>query len=202
MTIATWPESNPTPNYPLVITPEWRTMINEMDSGSEERTAKWMYAKYNVTVTYDYLSATQMKTLYAFYMACKGAKEAFYIYDLGLLCSVSNNHVDLYCGTGDGSNLWFDIPGRSTSSHSVKVAKVVQSSEDYTINTEGGGGGGSDRIVFDAGLAPAAGNIVDCSFTGYLRMRVRFANDQQSFDMFTMNYYRTGGIQLKGLGPA
>jgi hypothetical protein len=41
--------------------------------------------------------------------------------------------------------------------------------------------------------------VITCDFTGILRIPVRFAEDSLSFEMFTMSYFRHGGIKLHGL---
>jgi len=196
--MATYPE-DPTPIYPLTLRPTWKTLISKVGTGGEQRRQKSLFPVYDVIVKYTRLSAADAKTIWEFYMDRKGAFEAFYIYDLSLLASVSFNHVDQYCGTGDGSTDIFDIPGRSTSSQTVYVNGVQQSTPtDYSILT-GGGESSSDRIDFVA--APAEGEVITCDFTGFLRIRARFMYDQLSREMFyeaAFNY----GVELKGLKAA
>jgi len=196
--MATFPE-DPKPIYPLIVTPKWRTLISTAGTGKEQRRGKALFAVYDVTVQYKALSATGCKTLWEFYMARKGAYEAFYIYDLALLAEVAFNHDTLYCGTGDGTTDIFDIPGRSTSSQTIYVDGVEQSTPaDYSILT-GGGESNSDRVDFVS--APASGSIITCDFTGYLRIRARFLYDELSRELFLRNLFQYG-IELKGLKPA
>jgi len=193
--VATFPES-PIPIYPLVIEPEWQTVISGFDGGGEQRRQKQLFPKYNVAVQYDALSETAMQTLWAFYMARKGAYEAFYIYDLSLLASISPNYDGQYVGTGDAATDIFDIPGRSTSSQSVYIDNVLQTiTTDYSILT-GGGESSSDRIDFVS--APAAGEVITVDFTGYLRIRARFLEDKLPRELFMTNLFRYG-VKLKGL---
>ena len=195
--MAIFPES-PKPKYPLIVTPTWKTLISTVGTGIEQRKQKALFPKYNVTVRYDVLSAVNAKTLWAFYMARKGAFEAFYIYDLALLASVAFAHTDEYCGTGDAVIDIFDIPGRSTSSHDVYVDGIAQTDPgEYSVLT-GGGVGSSDRIDFVT--APGEGAIITVDFTGFLRMRVRFMYDELDRETFTTNLFRYG-IELKGLAP-
>ena len=195
--MATFPES-PKPKYPLIVTPTWKTLISIVGTGNEQRKQKALFPKYNVTVRYDVLSSTNAKILYAFYMARKGAFEAFHIYDLALLANIAFNHTDEYCGTGDAAQDIFDIPGRSTSSHTVYADGIEQGDPaEYSVLT-GGGAGSSDRVDFVT--APGEGAIITASFTGFLRMRVRFMYDELDRETFTTNLFRYG-IELKGLGP-
>lgn len=196
--MATWPESNPAPRHSLIIEPEFNTLLSGFDGGGEQRRQKQLYPKYNVFVSYPNISIAEARTLWEFYMARKGAYEAFYIYDLALILGHSFNHVGEYCGTGDGSTTIFDIPGRSTSSQTI-YAGGVDVNSSTTILT-GGGTSSSDRVQFDA-AAPAAGVIVTSDFTGYLRMRVKFAEDKLSREVFHYKLYAYG-IRLKGLSPA
>jgi uncharacterized protein (TIGR02217 family) len=196
--MSTFPE-DPKPIYPLVITPRFNTVVSGMDSGSEERTAKWLFPKYDTTVKYHGLSASDVQILWNFYLSRKGAYEAFYIYDLALLASIAKSHVGQYVATGDGATDTFDIPGRSTSSHTVYIDNVEQTvTSDYSISY-GGGASGSDQVVFVS--APAEGEVVTVDFTGYLRIRCRFAQDNLSFDLFQTVLFSTG-IELKGLAAA
>lgn len=194
--MATFPESSPSPRYPLVVEPEFNTLISGFDGRGEQRRKKSLYPKYNVTVKYDNISVAEAKTLWEFYIARSGAYEAFYIYDLALLLEHSFNHVGEYCGAGDGSTTIFDIPGRSTSSRTVYSDGV-----DVTSNVSfltGGGSSNSDRVQFNT--APTAGKIITIDFTGYLRMRVRFLEDKLSREIFIYNLYAYG-IRLQGLSP-
>lgn len=193
--MATFPESNPAPQYPLVVEPELNTLISNKDGGGEQRRQKLLYPKYNVAVRYKTISPAEASTLWEFYLARKGSYEAFYIYDLVLLMGIAFNHVGEYCATGDGALVVFDIPGRSTSSQIIYVDGVDETS-NITI-LYGGGASNSDRVQFDV-AAPSAGAIITVDFTGFLRMRVRFLEDKLPRTIFNYNMFRYG-IKLKGL---
>ena len=196
--MATWPESDPTPQYPLDITPRFKTLVSELDSGNEQRRIKQEFPVFDVLVTYDLLSKADMDTLYAFFMARKGRSEAFYIYDIAdALIVTTTAYTDLYVGTGDGSTPTFDIPGRSTSSQTLYVDGVEDGSASFLT---GGGASESDRVTPVS--TPNNGAILTVDFTGILRMRVRFDQDMMSRSLFEHIYYRTGGIKLHGLRAA
>lgn len=188
-----FPDS-PAPIFPVVIQPEWKTLIAGEDSGKEQRRQKWLYAKYNAKLLFSPLSKTEFQTLWDFYQARKGAAEAFYFYNIDTI-----NLDGLYVGTGDDSTEVFDIPGKSTSSQSIYIDGVLQTlTTDYVILT-GGGDGNSDRVDFVS--APASGEVITCDFTGYLRLRCRFADDTMDREWFAAAVYKTG-LDLKGLAPA
>jgi len=196
--MATFPES-PAPIYPLLVTPVFNTRIAETDGGQEQRRQKLSFPKFDVTAKYSHLTASEFQTLWDFYMARKGAYEAFYIYDLALLDSLSFSQSGLYAGTGDGATEVFDIPGRSTSAVTVYVDGVSKTlTTDYVLLT-GGGASSADRIDFVA--PPDAGEIITVDFTGYLRIRARFKADLLSRSMFKYLLFSTG-IELKGLAAA
>lgn len=178
--------TTPIPIYPLTITPTWNTAISK--NGTQRR-GRWMYAKYDVTVKYTALDSTGSKILWAFYMARKGALEAFYIIDYDVY-----DHVGLYLGTGDASTTIFDIPGQSTSSRTLYVNGAETATGFAYLS--GGGDGSSDRVEFST--APALGAILTIDFTGYLRIKCRFANDnldRVNFMTTLMEY----GMEMTGL---
>jgi len=189
--MAVFPE-NILPVYPVLIEPEWHTLISNFDDGSEQRRQKSLYARYNVRLQYKSLSAANAQTIWDFYMARRGAFEAFYFFDPSPTIGITTSHTGLYVGTGNGSTDIFDLPGKSTSSQTVYVDGY---SPSYSILT-GGGAGSADRVDFVA--APGEASSISCDFTGSLRIRCRFAHDKLSKELFMTVLYNYG-IELKGL---
>jgi len=195
---STFPAS-PVPKEPVLITPRFKTLISDFESGGEQRRQKWLYAKYDVQIAFPLLEMSDIQTLWDFYMARKGAYEAFWFFDPRPGLGMTVAHDGLYVGTGDGATEVFDLPGKSTSSQTIYVDGVEQTvTTDYVILT-GGGDGSADRVDF-VGI-PNAGEIITCDFTGELRMRVRFAADGLNLELFTL-MLQTVGIQLIGLAAA
>ena len=193
--MAVWPESSPSPVYPLIVTPRWKTDIVELGGGNEQRRAAWLFPKFDVVVNYYGLTAAHAQTLWQIYMARKGAYEPFYIYDLTVITSLTfAQATPLYCATADGTTTIYDIPGRGTSSQTIYVDGVEDGSASVL---SGGGDGGSDRASW--GTAPAEGSIISATFTGYLRMKVRFEQDALSREMFDYQLFTYGAISLKGV---
>jgi len=87
--------------------------------------------------------------------------------------------------------------GKNTSSQTIYIYGTEQTS-GYSILI-GGGNSASDRVEFTS--PPADGSIITCDFTGYLRMRCRFAYDKLPRELFTTMRFNYG-VELKGLGPA
>jgi hypothetical protein len=207
--------TSPVPSWPYDIKVRWNTTVSAFDSGKEQRRQKNLYPKYDVTLTYPVLTEANMQILWNFYMARKGTYEAFYFYSLEIAA-----WTGCYIGIGDGTTVTFDLPGKSTSlvdmySNGVKMlagitdlimegGDTIITEDDDTLITDGTGqytlltGGGdcsADRVTFTT--APAANALITCDFTGYLRIRCRFA-EELSRSSFTAALYQTG-IKLKGL---
>ena len=127
--MAVWPESAPSPVYPLIVSPRWKTDIVELGGGNEQRRAAWLFPKFDVQVNYYGLTAAHAQTLWQFYMARKGAYEAFYIYDLTVMQSITfAQATPLYVATADGTTTIYDIPGRGTSAQTIYVDGVADGS--------------------------------------------------------------------------
>lgn len=159
-----------------------------MESGVEQRRQKWTFPKFDVTLTWNVRAAANIQMLYTFYMARKGAYEAFYFYTYD-----TEKWAGLYVGVGDGTTTIFDLPGKTTSLRTVYINGVSTESLSYLT---GGGTESADRVQFDT--APAAGEIISCDFTGYMRIKCRFAEDGMDRKSFTSAIFSTG-LKLKGL---
>lgn len=180
----------PRPIDPVSITPTWKTIIKDADSSKEQRRQKWSFPKYDVQIRYGTINPrSAMQIIWDFYMARKGAAEAFSYFP-----RYTGAHKAQYVGYGDGATVILDLPGKSTSSQAIYIDGALQGA-GYSILT-GGGGEDSDRVQFDA--PPAVGELLTCDFTGYLRIRCRFAEDKMTEDHFFRTCFTTG-IKLKGL---
>lgn len=184
--------TSPAPSYPLIITQVWNTIITPFDSGAEQRRSKMSFPIFDVEMLFDPISKSELQTLWAFYQARKGAYEAFYLYTI----PVTEDFDALYVGVGDGATDVFDLPGKTTSSQSIYLNNALQSS-GYSILT-GGGEASADRVDFT--VAPTAGDVISCDFTGYMRIHCRFAEDSMSKEMFNYVLYKTG-LALTGVFP-
>lgn len=184
--------TTPVPQFPYDLVANWKTIISAFDSGKEQRRKKQLYAKYDVSLTYNVMTAANMALLWAFYQARNGSYEAFYFYTLE-----SEAWTGLFVGIGDAATVTFDIPGKTTSAQVIYINGVVQTTGHTHVT--GGGTESSDRITFDS--APALNAIITCDFTGYMRIRCRFDEDKMTKSRFAGALYRTG-LKLKGLAAA
>ncbi len=189
--MAEYPQS-PAWNYSYIIEPEWDTLISKLEGQNEQRRSRAAYPVYNVRLNYNHVDKTAFQAIWAFYMARRGAAEAFHFYPVE-----SDTYPEYsYVGIGDASNKIFDLPGKGVSSVSIYVNGVLSPS-GYSILT-GGGESNADRVEFTS--APAAGDVIECTFTGYLRIRCRFAQDKLTKEEMFKAMYKTA-IELKGLAP-
>lgn len=190
--MATFP-SDPVPIFPVTIEQEWKTVITGMDGQNEQRKQKSAFARYNATVKYTSLSKSEIRALWDFYRQRCGALEAFWFFDL-----VTDDWDGIYVAVSDGEATIWDLPGKSTSAQTIYL-NGAECPEGYYTILEGGGDGGADRIQSDIG-AWTAGMTITADFTGYLRCKVRFAQDKMTRELFTAALFTTG-LELKGLAP-
>lgn len=192
--MAKFPElSSIAPDEPEKTQLRWKTLISSFDDlGYETRKQKWLYPRRTITLQYTGHSKADGLTLWQFYLDRKGAYEAFN-YFLGY----SNTYEGEYVGTGDGSTVIFNLPAKNSSAYTVYKNGVGQSGGgvDYTF-AAGGGTDGADKITFVA--APAAGDRITYDFTGNLKIRCRFAEDNLDYDTFWDRAVNMG-IVLEGL---
>jgi hypothetical protein len=169
---------------------EYKTLISQFDGGAESRKQKYTYPRRNFSLSYKYLSKANALTLWDFYMERKGAYEAFYF-----VLPWTNTYTKEYVDSGDGSTVLFNAPSKSAASYDVYLDNVAQTvTTDYTVGSSGEES--TNQITFV--VAPNDGEKITFSFTGYLKVRVRFSEDMFSFQTFYDRLVNTG-VKLKGL---
>jgi hypothetical protein len=167
---------------------EWKTLISQFDEeGEEQRKQKWLYPKRNVTVRHAYITKAKARTIWQFYNARAGGYEAFNYY-----VPFADAYVSEYVGIGDATTTGFNLPCKDITTYTVFIGG---SSIAATVAT-GAGADGADHLRFST--PPADGAKITMSFTGRLKIRCRFAEDNLGFEQF-YNDLVTIGIKLKGL---
>ena len=195
--MSAFPEITSVPfGNPIIQELQFKTLITGFDDlGREQRKQKWLYPRRLITLKYNYITKVEAQTLFQFYITMGGAYQAFSFF---YPCPRGSNYSYLYeyVGTGDGSTLSFNAPSKLASSYTLYVDTASQEeSTDYDLTGEGGPDG-EDLIDFVA--APSYGERITFSFTGRLRVRVRFKEDKFAFEEFFDRLVSTG-IQLQGL---
>jgi len=182
-------------NYGVTISEEmqFKTLISDYDNlGQERRKRKWLYPKRNIVIQYEYISLTDARTIFQFYINRQGRYDAFTFFKVEV-----ETFENEYIGTGDDSTVLFNLPCKNSSARTIYVDGVEQTGggNDYTYSALGGTDG-CDEIDFIS--APASGERITINFTGQLKIRCRFKEDNMSFDTFN-NTLRNFGIEFQGL---
>ena len=170
---------------------EFRTLVSDFESGNETRKQKRLYPRRNFPLKYRHISKADALTVWQFFLDRKGSHEAFPFF-----LPTTNTYTGEYVGTGDGSTTTFNLPSKSAASYSVYLdGYELTETTDYTF-TSGGGADGADLLSLT--VAATDGVKITFGFTGYLKVRCRFAEDIFSFQTF---YDRlvSAGVTLKGL---
>lgn len=168
----------------------FRVLESEFDNDVESRKLKSLYPRRDLTISYDQLTLAQARTLWQFYQARHGRFEAF-----SFFYPDSDTYAGEYVGTGDGSTLVFNLPSMLASSYTVYIDSIAQTAgSNYTFTSQGGADG-ADKVEFTT--APSIGQRITFSFTGYLKVRSRFAESYLDFEIF-YNRLVTMGVGLKG----
>lgn len=190
--MSVWPALSSVPYIaPITKTIRTKTLISTVDSEKEFAKQKWLYPKRNWNLKYQGLTIAQARTLWQFFLSRKGQYTSFVIFD-----TVSDTYTQEYVGTGDGSATVFNLPSKNAASYTLYLNGVSQvESTDYDFYEEGGADG-EDKVVFTS--APTDTYPILWTFTGYLKGRVRFAQDDLSFEVFYSALVNTG-ITLRGL---
>lgn len=196
--MAKFPEMSDAPYaIPLKIEIEHKTLISNFDDlGAESRKQKWLYPKRNIYLAFNHITKAQAQTLWQFYLARLGSYEAFNFF-IPTMQDNPNSYDGEYVGTGDGATVIFNLPSRTSSARTLYVDSVAQTDggTDYTFSGLGGADG-ADKVTFTA--APASGTRVTLDFTGFLKIRCRFADDNLAWAEFFDRLVQSE-LKLKGL---
>jgi len=179
--------SGVTPINPLAQGIEFRTLLSEYDSGQVVTKQKRLFPRRSFPLQYQYLSLVEARTLWQFYLSRRGRHLPF-----NLFLAYADTYTGEYVGTGNGTGKIFNLPSKSATSRTIYVSGVATG---HTF-AAGGGEDGADKVTFST--APGAGQYITCDFTGRLKVRCKFAEDQMTFETF-FNRLVTTGLKLQGL---
>jgi hypothetical protein len=188
---------------PVSVNIRMKTLITPFDEeGEENRKQKWLYPKRDISMVYQALTKNDAETLWEFYIARGGPYESFSWFESTGL-GTPRTYTSEYVGTGDSTTLVFNLPAvESSASHTVYVGGTSAATTDYTFSA-GGGSDGEDKVTFIATStggpgAPTTTEKVTYSFTGRLKIRSRFADDNLSYQNF-FDRLVNSSIKLKGM---
>jgi hypothetical protein len=191
--MALFPEYDQIPYLPgIEIIPRFSTSISQLSGGQEKRRAKFTFPLYDLKISYELLTLADARVLWQFYKDRQGSFGSFYFY-----LPYLDTYEGEYCGTCDGTaNPVFDVPGKTITSYTVYSDGSPQAEDsDYTLD---GDGGVEEAAQITWIGTPNAGENITIDFTGYYRFKVRFEEDNLSFEVFAQKLIKMG-ISLVGV---
>ena len=171
-----------------------KTLTSQIEGGQKIRKQKQLYPERDITIKYraiinDTATAPYLRAFWQFHIDRGGSYETF-----SFFYPYSNTYVNEYVGIGHGTKI-FDLPARDSTSYTLKVNGTTKSPGiEYNFSGQAGADG-EDRIGFV--VAPASGEVITWSFTGNLKIRCNFKEDNLSMEDF-YNALITTGIELEG----
>lgn len=192
--MAAFPEITSVPfGNPVIEQIQFKTLITGFDElGREQRKQKWLYPRRLITLQYPYMSKSEAQILFQFFINMAGSYNAFSFFYPNPK-STPYSYIKEFIALGDGGTKIYGLPALYASNYTVYVNNA--STSDYAI-TPAGGSDGEDKITFTSYLNEGA--IATISFTGRLRVKCRFKEDNFTFEQFFDRLINTG-VQLQGL---
>ncbi|MBB76533.1 MAG: hypothetical protein CMJ75_18670 [Planctomycetaceae bacterium] len=193
--------------------PGFKTIINELPSGQEERVALWSGGRMQFNVAYGVRRTSQLATLQTFYRARQGAAYGFRYKDWSDFTSNSTDPSygsakgteDQVIGAGDGSTTTFQLRKTYTSGGESQIRNIFKpvtgtvevwvngaaqtEGVDFTVNTETG------IVTFSS--APSGGANITASFE--FDVPVRFDASADSVLSVSADAFDEGSIRDIGL---
>jgi hypothetical protein len=112
----TYPTS-PVPTYSYTKQIGYKTLVSAFENGVEQRRNKWGQGKLTFTLTYAYLSTSDVTTLYNFYVSEKGSFTTFLFNDLSSTSAYTVRFVD--------DNLSLEQFAKNVSRTGLKMIQVL-----------------------------------------------------------------------------
>ena len=180
---------------PVTKTLRTKTLISKYETdGEEKRRQKWLFHKWDINLSYKYISKANARTLWKFFIARAGQANAFYFYDYS-----TDTYSKEFVAVANGISTTYDLPFKSGTSITLYRSSTPISSASYSI--DGSGGSGASRVIFSSSGIPSNGAYIKVTFNGVLRVRARFADETMNFETFH-NRLVTTGLDLHGLANA
>ena len=153
-------------SYTLELTSEFRTIVTPFEGeGKEQRKRKWQFPRRKLRINIRSRDESEIRQVLSFFIARKGAFESFHIY-----YPVERAWYGEFVGIGDGATTTFDLGCKNTTSWTVYLDGVAQTTG--VSLSSGTGENGSDQIVFST--APGNGVLITADYTGLKRFLARF----------------------------
>lgn len=185
--------------------PGFRTSIVEMDSGREQRVARWGSARRSYNVAEGVKTLDQLSELITFYIARQGPAHGFRYKDWFDFTTASNHRsaptaTDVVIGTGDGSETQFQLIKKYTSGITTRtrtlnkpIANTVLVAFDGTPQPSGWTVDDTTGIITFTS-APSADVVITagCEFD----VPVRFGSEVDEALAFNYEAFDSGSTQV------
>lgn len=168
------------------------------DKGVEQRKQKRAYVTRDVTLKYKEILKSDIRKIWQYQIDRGGSFEAFSLFlDTDLAEYMTTDiYEDEYVGSGDSAVTMFELPSKGATSYALKVNGTLKTESTHYNFTGEVGGDGEDRINFVS--PPTSGEVITWDFTGFLKIRCRFQDDEMEFDdMF--NLIMSSELKFRGL---
>ena len=187
--------------------PGFNTAIIEVDSGQEERIARWAEARRRYDVSYGVKSRDKLSTLLTFYMARQGAANGFRYKDWVDFASPSNHRTDPtavafgdhHIGDGDASKTQFQLRKKYVNGSVTRIRLIrkpvagttkigfdsVEQTSGWSVNTTTG------IVTFTS--APGAGVVISAGFE--FDVPVRFGEAVDEVLSISLDAFDTRSLQ-------
>ena len=182
---------------PITVKLQYKTLKGEKFGlyQKEQRKSKRSFPLRLLTLKYEGLTPSEMRELFQFYQDMLGAYDDFSFFFPTTWTPL--DYENEYVGVGDGSSTLFNMPCVSGEDVVIYNNGIELTDEvDYYYYQEGGTTG-EDYIEFDSGSIPENGDVITADFTGHLKVRCSFLDDELSAEQFSELLVNTG-VDLQG----
>lgn len=192
MSNAVYPTSLPGLKLDNTLAPMFKTLVQESESGAENRLAFQLYPKWAIELQYEFLRSSavlpELQTLVGFYLQRQGPADSF------LFTSPLDSTVSLQpIGTGNGSNRDFQLL-RSLGGFAEPVFWPVAAGLLVYVNGSSVGYSLGSNGLATLTTAPGAGATV--AWSGGYYYRARFADDKLDAKRFMARLWSAGKVAL------
>ena len=180
---------------PLVKTLRTKTLISNYETdGEEKRRRKWLMHKWDISLSYRYITKAEARTIWQFFKDHAGQGTAFNFYE-----GHADTYTKEYVGTANGSTTTYNLSFKSGVSIVIYQNSSTVSSASYSIDSSGASG--AQRIVFSSALSASSGAYIRADFNGLLKVHGRFMDETMSFETM-YNRLVNMGLEIRGLANA
>ena len=181
--------------------PGFRTTIIQLDSGAEERYARWSTPRRTYAAEYGVKNLSQLSTLLDFYIARSGPLHSFKYKDFLDFTTATDHRSahtddDVIIGTGDGSTTTFQLLAQYTSSAGDKYRSITKPKAGTILvsldaSAETGFSTNATTGIITFSSAPGAGVVIRAGCEYFTH--VRFGEEVDEALLLSYEDFSTGG---------